>query len=115
VPTSTNGSPPWRVLLDRALACLDGLPAQGLPVPPWTFGGGTVLMLRYEHRLSRDVDIFLRDAQALTALSPRLNRQSAELSDDYVESCSRRVRQSRPRRWGSRPRSWRASAEITSA
>ena len=48
-------------------------PTAGVPEPPWTFGGGTVLMLNYAHRLSRDIDIFLGDPQYLGFLSPRLN------------------------------------------
>ncbi len=39
----------------------------------WTWGGGTVLMLRHQHRLSWDVDLFLNDPQLLSYLSPRLN------------------------------------------
>jgi len=60
----------------------------GLPVPEWTFGGGTVLMLRHRHRLSRDVDIFLHDAQVLPALSPRLNPEAERLTADYSESAT---------------------------
>jgi hypothetical protein len=52
----------------------------------WTFGGGTALMLHYEHRISRDIDIFLRDPQLLTRLTPRLNDRAASLSRDYVEA-----------------------------
>jgi hypothetical protein len=32
----------------------------------WTFGGGTVLMLRHKHRISRDVEIFVPDPQYLS-------------------------------------------------
>jgi predicted nucleotidyltransferase component of viral defense system len=27
----------------------------------WTFGGGTILMLRYDHRFSKDIDLFVPD------------------------------------------------------
>ena len=39
----------------------------------WSFGGGTVLMRRYRHRFSRDVDIFVPDPQYLGYLDPELN------------------------------------------
>jgi hypothetical protein len=56
-------------------------------VPPeWSFGGGTALMLQY--RLSRDVDIFLHDAQYLTFLSPRLSDAAERVSRSYVETSS---------------------------
>jgi hypothetical protein len=45
-------------------------------------------MLRHRHRLSRDIDIFLRDPQYLPALSPRLNDQAAGLTGDYAESAT---------------------------
>lgn len=43
------------------------------------------MALRYAHRISYDVDIFLHDAQLLGYLSPRLNDLSASLSDVYTE------------------------------
>jgi hypothetical protein len=42
-------------------------------------------MLLYEHRRSKDIDIFLRDPQYLTALSPRLNDHTEALTGRYVE------------------------------
>ena len=39
----------------------------------WTFGGGTVLMRRFRHRFSQDVDIFVPDPQYLGYLDPELN------------------------------------------
>ena len=74
----------WEPLFDRALAALESL-SPALPAPDWTMGGGTVLMFRYRHRLSHDVDIFLTDAQYLTALSPRLNDAVADLTERYRE------------------------------
>jgi hypothetical protein len=75
---------PWETLFDKGMAALDSLPPE-LPAPDWTMGGGTVLMFRYHHRLSQDVDIFLTDAQYLTALSPRLNDKVEDLTDRYRE------------------------------
>ncbi len=36
-------------------------------------GGGTRLMLAYEHRISHDIDLFIHDAQWIGFLTPRLN------------------------------------------
>lgn len=76
----------WKSLLRSSLRCLETLPATQRPL--WTLGGGTVLMLRYGHRLSRDIDIFLPDPQYLTSLSPRLNDQVANLTSIYDEQSS---------------------------
>lgn len=74
----------WEPLFDKAMQVLDSLPKRVAP-PHWTFGGGTVLMRKYHHRLSRDVDIFLTDAQHLTLFSPRLNDAMAEMATQYRE------------------------------
>lgn len=67
----------WRSLIRRAIARLE---AVGLGRDEWTWGGGTVLMLRHAHRFSRDVDLFIDDVQYLSYLSPRLtDHQSADL------------------------------------
>ncbi|UBU61945.1 nucleotidyl transferase AbiEii/AbiGii toxin family protein [Acidithiobacillus ferrooxidans] len=47
-------------------SAIDSLPPH-LPKLEWTIGGGTVLMFQYRHRLSRDIDIFITDAQYLYA------------------------------------------------
>jgi len=48
-------------------------------------GGGTVLMFRFEHRLSKDIDFFLHDVQWLSLLTPRLNDTTAAMVTNYVE------------------------------
>lgn len=60
--------------------------------PFWTFGGGTVLMFRYDHRASKDIDIFVPDPQYLGYLTPRLNDTAAEMTADYVEDASSYVK-----------------------
>ena len=83
---SRAGSPAWPTLLDAALGLLDDVAQRtGAPVD-WALGGGTVLMLHYAHRTSRDIDVFLKDAQALPLLSPRLNDRAAGLARDHVEA-----------------------------
>jgi predicted nucleotidyltransferase component of viral defense system len=54
--------------------------------PPWTFGGGTVLMLRYDHRFSKDIDLFVPDPQYLGYVNPRLGGPAEELTSEYEES-----------------------------
>ena len=69
-------------LFRRAFRIID---ASGIPEDEWAFGGGTVVALRFRHRESVDVDVFLSDAQLLTLLSPRLNEEAAAMTGDYVE------------------------------
>jgi len=73
---------PWEALLERALRLLDGVE----PEPFWTMGGGTVLMLRHHHRMSKDIDIFFRDPQPLGYVNPRLGGLAEEMTSQFEES-----------------------------
>ncbi len=75
----------WETLFERALVLIDDAQGLGLPVQEWTFGGGTVLMRRHHHRLSKDVDIFINDPQFINYLTPRLNNVAESLTRDYIE------------------------------
>jgi hypothetical protein len=75
----------WQHLLQHAYALVDEIAAHGIKDPFWTFGGGTVLMLRYRHRMSKDIDIFVPDPQYLGFVSPRLSDVAEGVSDKYVE------------------------------
>ncbi|WP_423228743.1 nucleotidyl transferase AbiEii/AbiGii toxin family protein [Pseudaquabacterium rugosum] len=76
----------WEVLFPRALRLVDEIQRHGgLANPFWTFGGGTVLMFRYGHRLSKDIDIFVPDPQYLGYVTPRLSDTAASLTEDYTE------------------------------
>jgi len=75
----------WRVLFRRALEIIDAVPA-GTRYDDWSFGGGTVLMRRFRHRVSRDVDLFVPDPQYLGYVSPRLNDKAEELTQKYLET-----------------------------
>jgi hypothetical protein len=75
----------WRELLGQAFELTDHL-AQMVRDPSWSFGGGTVLMLRLNHRLSKDIDLFVPDPQYLGYFSPRLNDVAESLTTDYVEA-----------------------------
>lgn len=74
----------WQALFRRALAILDSACAAGMP-DDWSFGGGTVLMLDYHHRFSKDVDIFVPDPQYLGFLTPRLNDRAEAGTHGYDE------------------------------
>lgn len=72
----------WEILLDRARRVLL---SAGIGEGQWRFGGGTVLMLRYAHRLSKDADIFFSDPQLLAYVSPRVNDALEDELGDYAE------------------------------
>jgi predicted nucleotidyltransferase component of viral defense system len=75
----------WETLFQRALALIDSVAQTGTSFEPWTFGGGTVLMRRYHHRFSKDIDIFVPDPQYLGHVTPRLNDTAESMTSDYVE------------------------------
>lgn len=73
----------WKILLKYALKILQ---SSKISRKEWTFGGGTALMLWFNHRISMDIDIFFTDAQYLNYITPRLNDVTLSLTDDYTES-----------------------------
>jgi Nucleotidyl transferase AbiEii toxin, Type IV TA system len=75
----------WQTLLPHAFTLIDEIARLLTPEPFWTFGGGTVLMLRHQHRMSKDIDIFVPDPQYLGFVSPRLSDAAENVSQDYVE------------------------------
>jgi predicted nucleotidyltransferase component of viral defense system len=75
----------WQILLTHAYALIDEISRYGISQPFWTLGGGTVLMLRYKHRLSKDIDIFVPDPQYLGYVSPRLSNVAESITPNYVE------------------------------
>lgn len=78
----------WRGLFKHTLVLLDDIEHRAGTKPFWTFGGGTVLMLRYQHRRSKDIDIFFRDPQALGFVTPRLSAAAENISRDYIETAN---------------------------
>ena len=75
----------WKELFSRALVLMEHLETQTRE-PHWTFGGGTVLMLRLGHRQSKDIDLFVPDPQYLGYINPRLSDVAEQLSTDYEEN-----------------------------
>lgn len=76
----------WRSLFVHGLALMREMRLRTRPDALWTFGGGTVLMLRHAHRLSKDIDLFVPDPQYLGFVNPRLSDVAADLCTDYVEA-----------------------------
>jgi len=75
----------WTTLFPQALALMAHLERQ-THQPLWTFGGGTVLMLRINHRQSKDIDLFVPDPQYLGHVNPRLSDAAEQISHDYDEA-----------------------------
>jgi len=75
----------WETLFLHALSIIDAAVAAGATPDSWSFGGGTVLMRRHRHRVSKDVDIFVPDPQWLGYLTPRLNARAESLVENYLE------------------------------
>lgn len=86
----------WKDLLPHALSIIEDIKSHGTADPFWTFGGGTVLMFRYQHRLSKDIDIFVPDPQYLGFVTPRLSDVAAAVTTEYVEDQSSYVKLIRP-------------------
>ncbi|WP_097049473.1 nucleotidyl transferase AbiEii/AbiGii toxin family protein [Stenotrophomonas sp. CC120223-11] len=79
----------WQALLPRALVLIGEIRRHGgITDPFWTLGGGTVLMFRHRHRLSKDIDIFVPNPQYLGFVTPRLSDVAASLTGDYSEDPS---------------------------
>jgi hypothetical protein len=78
----------WRQILFAAVTIFDDLKSRKHGLPYLILGGGTVLMFRFEHRLSKDVDFFIRDVQWLGFITPRLNDAIAAMVEGYEEQAN---------------------------
>ncbi len=78
----------WKEILASAITIFEDLEGKGFGSPDVVIGGGTVLMFRFEHRLSKDIDFFTHDAQWLSLLTPRLNDTTAAMTTHYMEQGS---------------------------
>lgn len=74
----------WEGLFAQAMVIVDAATAT-IGTFTWSFGGGTALMRKYGHRLSKDIDIFVRDPQLLGHLNPRLSPAAEEVTSVYEE------------------------------
>jgi hypothetical protein len=76
------GNDTWEIIFYYAL---EQLRSAQIQKKDWSFGGGTVLMMKYNHRLSKDVDIFFREQQFLNYISPRINDALEDKIKQYDE------------------------------
>lgn len=88
MPPAAPDRETWRRLIGPALRVIDSLQHSGYGELDFRLGGGTVLMFRFDHRVSKDIDIFFHDAQALTWLTPRLNQVAEGLTTRYQEQAN---------------------------
>ena len=58
----------WRALMRVALQVIDSINGS-YGALDFRLGGGTVLMFRFDHRISKDIDVFIHDAQALSYIT----------------------------------------------
>lgn len=70
------------------MTLLDDIAAKGIKIPQWSMGGGTVLMFHYQHRISKDIDIFIADPQFLGYINPRLGGPAESLTTEYKEAAN---------------------------
>ena len=78
----------WRLIMASAPRVVDSLRHNGYGKLEFRLGGGTVLMFRFDHRVSKHIDIFTYDAQALSFSSPRLNKVAARGSLTYEDQAN---------------------------
>ena len=74
---------PWETLFSYAVQQLDNAKVAKVD---WSFGGGTVLRQKFNHRESKDIDIFFRNGQLLNFVSPRVNDGTEAHLKFYTES-----------------------------
>jgi hypothetical protein len=79
-----NGS--WRQLEHLALRMVADVQVHAKAVFEPKLGGGTRLMLALNHRISHDIDLFIRDPQWIGYLTPRLNDRFESGLKDYDEN-----------------------------
>lgn len=72
----------WKNLFSAAM---QQIKQANLPSSMLTFGGGTVLMHKFNHRFSKDIDIFFSDRQLLGYISPRINDALEDRAIKYIE------------------------------
>jgi len=83
---SSANDAPWQLLFTHAIDLIKhGSRVIGDEIE-WTFGGGTVLMLQFHHRRSKDIEIFLSSPQALGLFNPRLSDEALALTREHDES-----------------------------
>jgi hypothetical protein len=78
----------WKELLPSCFSVVDEVVRERKVEFPIRIGGGSMLLRRYRHRKSRDLDLFVTDAQLVRWCSPRFNEAAADLFPDYGEEAA---------------------------
>ena len=78
----------WKSLLTSCFAVIDEVVRQHRVDFPIQIGGGSMLLRRYRHRKSKDLDLFVTDARLVRWCSPRFNDAAADLFPDYGEEAT---------------------------
>jgi hypothetical protein len=79
---------PWKSLLSDGFAVVDDVVRTHGVDFPIRIGGGSMLLRRYRHRKSKDLDLFVTDARLARWCSPRHNETAGELFADYGEEAT---------------------------
>lgn len=75
----------WKSLLRPCFAVIDEVTRDRGVAFPIQIGGGSMLLRRYRHRKSKDLDLFVTDTRLARWCSPRFNEAAADLFADYGE------------------------------
>lgn len=78
----------WRALERLAIEIVDDAAKNAKSDFKPVLGGGTRLMLAMEHRISDDIDLFIRDPQWIGYLTPRLNDRFEDVITGYDEGAT---------------------------
>jgi len=78
----------WKALLLPCFRVIDEVVRERNVEFPIRIGGGSMLLRRYRHRNSRDLDLFVTDAQLVRWCSPHFNETAADLFPDYGEEAA---------------------------
>lgn len=79
---------PWKSLLRIFFPIIDEVVRERGVRFPIQIGGGSMLLRRYRHRKSRDLDLFVSDVRLARWCSPRFSETAADLFADYGEEAT---------------------------
>jgi hypothetical protein len=78
----------WKSLLPSCFRVVDEVVRERGVDFPIVLGGGSMLLRRYGHRKSMDLDLFVTDVRLVRWCSPRHNDVAADLFPDYGEEAA---------------------------
>ena len=78
----------WKRLLSEAVSIMDHAERKGADFRHVTFGGGTAMMLKIDHRDSHDIDLFLSERWSLKILNDVVKEMETWRRDFFREGLS---------------------------